>query len=77
MSNETHASSVFKIENCLAKIHGAGDLVDCLAPEQAHICGNSLSFGYVYFCKHPQRLEFVEKVKIQALLKKSQSDNQE
>ena len=77
MSNETHAGKVFEIEKCRAKINGAGDLVDCLALEQASICGHSLPFGYAYFCKHLQRLEFVEKVKIQALLEKSQSDNQE
>ncbi len=77
MSNETHASNVFKIEKCRAKIHGAGDLVDCLALEQVSICGRSLPFGYAYFCKHPQRLEFVEKMKIQAHLEKSESHNQE
>ncbi|MDP1624159.1 MAG: hypothetical protein Q8L64_00165 [bacterium] len=77
MENKTHASNVFKIENCRAKIHGAGDLVDCLALEQVRMCQHVLPFGGGFFCKHPQRLEFVEKVKIQTLLKKSESENQE
>ena len=81
MANETHKSNVFKIENCRAK-NGAVDLVDCLAPEQAHICGNSLSFGSGYFCKHPRRKEFIEiteklRSKIVFPLNVTQSDNQE
>ena len=59
MANETHKSNVFKIENCRAK-NSAADLVDCLSPEQAHLCGNSLPFGNGYFCKHPRRNEFIE-----------------
>jgi len=35
MSNETHTSKVFEIEKCRAKITGAGDLVDYIAPGQA------------------------------------------
>jgi len=60
MVNETHKSNVFEIEKCRAKMMGASDLVDCLATEQAHICGNSLPFGSGYFCKHPRRKEFIE-----------------
>ena len=66
MTNEMHANNVFKIENCRAKIHGAGDLVDCLALEQVRLCHHVLPFGSDFFCIHPQRLEFVEKTKIQA-----------
>jgi hypothetical protein len=81
MENETHASNVFKIENCRAK-NGAGDLVNCLAPEQAHICGFSLPFGFGYFCKHPRRNEFIEiaeklRSKLISPPHVSQSDNQE
>jgi hypothetical protein len=80
--NETHKSNIFKIENCRAKIRGAGDLVDCLASEQAHLCGNSLPFGSGYFCKHPRRNEFIEiteklRSKLIFPLDVSQSDNQE
>ena len=81
MANEPHASNVFKIENCRAK-NGAADLVDCLSPEQAQLCKNSLSFGKGYFCKHPRRNEFIEiteklRSKIIFPLNVSQSDNQE
>ena len=81
MANETHTSNVFKIENCRAK-NGAADLVDCLAPEQAHLCGNSLRFGSGYFCKHPRRKEFIEiteklRSKLISPQNVSQSDNQE
>ena len=81
MANESHASNVFQIENCRAK-NGAADLVDCLASEQAHLCGFSLSFGKGYFCKHPRRKEFIEITKkLQGKLNPvpdvSQSENQE
>ena len=81
MANETYASNVFKIENCRAK-NGAADLVDCLSPEQAQLCGNSLPFGSGYFCKHPRRKEFIEiteklRSKLISLPKVSPSDNQE
>ena len=81
MENETHVSNVFKIENCRAK-NGAANLVDCLSPEQAHLCSFSLSFGGGYFCKHPRRKEFIEITeKLQNKLISppdvSQSDNQE
>jgi|CXWL01.1.fsa_nt_gi hypothetical protein len=59
MENESHAENGFKVENCRAKISVA-DLVDCLALEQANLCGHSLSFGKGYFCKHPRRNEFIE-----------------
>jgi len=59
MTNETHGSIVFDVENCRAK-NGKPDLVDCLSPQQAHLCGTSLAFGYGYFCKHPRRKEFIE-----------------
>jgi hypothetical protein len=82
MDNETHASNVFEIEKCRAKINGAGDLVDCLAPKQASICDFSLSFGNGYFCKHPRRKEFIEiteklRSKLISPPDVSQSDNQE
>ena len=81
MSNEPHASSVFEIEKCRAKNRGA-DLVDCLAPQQAHLCGNSLPFGSTYFCKHPRRKEFIEiteklRSKLVPPPDVPQSDNQE
>jgi len=59
MTSETHGNIVFDVEDCRAK-NGAGDLVDCLSPKQAHICGNSLAFGTGYFCKHLRRKEFIE-----------------
>ena len=82
MANETHASNIFEIENCRAKINGAGDLVDCLSPKQALLCDCSLSFGGGYFCKHPRQKEFIENTKkLQSKLifplDVSQSDNQE
>ena len=60
MENKSNASNVFDVVKCRAKINGAGDLVDCLSPKQAHICNRSLSFGNGYFCKHPRRKEFIE-----------------
>jgi len=60
MASETYKSKVFDVEKCRAKITGAGELVDCLAPEQAQLCGCSMSFGYGYFCKHPRRNEFIK-----------------
>jgi len=82
MKNASQKNSVFEIEKCRAKIHSGIDLVDCLAPEQAHLCGNSLSFGNGYFCKHPRRKEFIEiteklRSKLDSLPNISQSDNQE
>lgn len=81
MESTRQASIVFKVENCRAK-NGAGDLVDCLSPQQAHLCGHSLPFGYGYFCKHPRRKEFIEIVKklrsqLNSVANVSQSDNQE
>jgi hypothetical protein len=58
MKNQKPLSKVFNIENCLTTMHAPEDLFDCLAAEQAHLCGNSLSFGNGYFCKHPRRKEF-------------------
>ena len=81
MANESHESNGFKIENCRAK-NSAADLVDCLAPEQARICGFSLAFGGGYFCKHPRRKEFIEiteklRSKLISPPDVSQSENQE
>ena len=81
MENKTYADKVFEIEKCRAK-NGASDLVNCLAPEQAQLCRNSLPFGYGYFCKHPRRKEFIEiteklRSKLYSLPDVSQSDNQE
>jgi hypothetical protein len=82
MENALHKSNVFEIEKCRVKTHDGIDLVDCLAPEQAHLCRNSLPFGNGYFCKHPRRKEFVEiteklRSKLDSLPNVSQSDNQE
>lgn len=82
MANETHTVNVFDVEKCQARLRGAGDLVDCLSPEQANICNNSLPFGSGYFCKHPRRKEFIEiteklRSKIVFPLNVTQSDNQE
>jgi len=81
MENETHANNVFEFEKCRARKDG-GDLIDCLFPEQAHLCGYSLSFGYGYFCKNPRRDEIMENTKkLRSKLVPppdvSQSDNQE
>ena len=81
MENKPHANLVFEIENCRAK-NGAGDLVDCLSPQQAHLCGHSLPFGYGYFCKHPRRKVFIEIAKklrsqLNSVADVPQSDNQE
>ena len=81
MENESNIVRVFDVEKCRAK-NGAADLVDCLAPEQAHLCGNSLPFGSAYFCKHPRRKEFIEiteklRSKLNSLPNVLQSDNQE
>ncbi|MDP1624180.1 MAG: hypothetical protein Q8L64_00270 [bacterium] len=82
MANETRVSNVSEIEKCRAKIRGAGDLVDCLTPEQAQFCNCSLSFGDGYFCKNPRRNEIIENTeklqsKLNPLSGVSQSDNQE
>ena len=82
MENASRRSNIFEIEKCRVEIHGDTDLLDCLAPEQAHLCRNSLPFGHGYFCKHPRRKEFVEITeKLQNKLISppdvSQSDNQE
>jgi hypothetical protein len=59
MESETHANDIFKVENCRAR-NGAVGLVDCLSPQQAHLCGSSMRFGNGYFCKHPHRNKFIE-----------------
>jgi hypothetical protein len=81
MENETNIVRVFDVAKCRAK-NGAGDLVNCLAPEQAHLCSNSLSFGNNFFCKHPRRKEFIEiteklRSKLNSQQNVSQSENQE
>ena len=81
MENETNIVRVFDVARCRAK-NSAGDLVDCLAPEQANICGHSLAFGHGFFCKHPRRKEFIKiteklRSKLISLPNVSQSDNQE
>jgi hypothetical protein len=60
MSASQH-QQFFDFNKCRAKMHGAGELVDCLVPAQACFCGRSLSFGNAYFCKHPMRSQFVER----------------
>jgi hypothetical protein len=59
VGNETHEHHFFDIENCRAKKRMA-DLVDCLSPQQAHLCGFSVGFGEGYFCNHPRRNELIE-----------------
>ena len=59
MTNETHRNFVFNVEDCRAK-KGPPDLVDCLSPNRAYLCGTSLAFGHGYFCKHPRRKEIIE-----------------
>jgi hypothetical protein len=45
MATKTHVSNIFEIEKCrAAEICGVADLVNCLVPEQASICGCSLPF---------------------------------
>ena len=81
MENESHADNGFKIVNCRAE-NSIKDWVDCLLPEQACVCGFSVSSGTGYSCDHPQRFRIVE---ITASLKNKlvpppvvwQSDNQE
>ena len=72
--SETQEKPIFNIEKCLAKMHGAGDLVDCLALEQVRLCNHVLNFGGGFFCKHPQKIEFIEK---QIRLDKAKHENQE
>jgi len=62
MVANSNNTSGFDSEACRAQ-KGAGDLVECLAPKQASLCGYALSFGYGYFCKHPRRDEIIEKTK--------------
>jgi hypothetical protein len=59
MANETNTGKVFDIEKCRAQ-PSAGDLVDCLSPKQAHLCGSSFPFGSGHFCKHSRRKDFIE-----------------
>jgi hypothetical protein len=59
MTDETYGRIVFDVEKCRAK-ELTPELVDCLSLQQAPFCGNSLSFGDGFFCKHLRRKEFVE-----------------
>ena len=88
MEIESHASNIFDFAKCRAKIIiGANNLVvsnlvDCLSPEQAHLCGCSFQFGNGYFCKHLRRDEIIENTeKLQSESNSqsgvSQSDTQE
>jgi len=81
MANETHLNRVYEIEKCRAE-NSIKDWVDCLSPEQADICGFSVSCGTGYFCEHPYRFKFVEiteklKGKLVSPPNVLQSDNQE
>ena len=81
MENESHAGKSFKIENCRAE-NTIKDWVDCLSPEQASICGFSVSCGNGFSCEHPRRFGLVEitkklKGKLVSLPNVLQSDNQE
>lgn len=77
--SESQPGPLFDINKCQAKMQGAGDLVDCLAPQQAPFCGHSLPFGFGYFCQHPAKKEFVERaIKLQGgSVARSSSDTQE
>jgi len=59
MENETHVSNVFEIENCRAE-NNIKDWVDCLSPEQACVCGFSVSCSTGYSCEHPRRFGLVQ-----------------
>jgi hypothetical protein len=59
MENESHTGKSFNIENYRAE-NTIKDWVDCLLPEQARICGFSVSSGTGYSCEHPSRFKFVE-----------------
>jgi hypothetical protein len=59
MENKLHTSKSFNIENCRAD-NSIKSWVDCLSPEQASICGFSVSCGTGYSCEHPRRFGFVE-----------------
>jgi hypothetical protein len=81
MENESHTSMGFDIENCRAE-NSIKDWVDCLLPEQACVCGFSVSCGTGYLCEHPLRFKFVEiteklKGKLVSPPNILQSDNQE
>ena len=81
MENERYANEIFKSENCRAKNSVAG-LIDCLSPQQAHLCGSFHEFGCGYFCKHLRRNEFVETTQksrnnLEFLVDVSHSDDQE
>ena len=61
MINKPKTNKAFSSKNCQAKAHGAGDLVECLLPEQAQLCGTSLLFGWTtFFCMHPSRKEYIK-----------------
>lgn len=61
MKNQKPLSKVFNIENCVTVEHIRGKVYDCLAVEQAHLCGNSLHFGNDYLCIHFRQKEFSER----------------
>ena len=61
---EMQAEPLYNINICRAKLI-TEDVVDCLAVEQVHFCPHAFSFGYSYFCRHPQKMEFIEKTKQQ------------
>ncbi len=46
------------IATCVARQSGAGNLVFCLSEHQAH-CRHALSFGEVFFCRHPESGDIV------------------
>jgi hypothetical protein len=69
--SETQKKPIFSIEKCRAKLH-TDELIDCLTVEQAYLCSHALPFGYGFFCKHPQRMEFVKK---QTRLDKVKAEN--
>jgi hypothetical protein len=52
--------TVFDINKCQTRRTGAIDVFDCLVEEQCIVCGNAMTFGYHYICKHPQKREFVK-----------------
>jgi hypothetical protein len=47
---------------CRARHAGFGNYVDCLVDLPTE-CKYALSFGYGYFCKHPERDQIVARTK--------------
>jgi hypothetical protein len=44
---------------CRGRRYGVGDLVECQS-DRGNQCKYALSFGYSFFCRHPERKEFAD-----------------